>query len=244
MHTDEAVNAVKFRQLLESGNYSYDKVEYHGPVLYFLSLVPAWITKTKEYADLTEYHLRVVPVTAGILLLLLLISLKRISGWKIVLASTFIAALSPAMVFFSRYYIHEMLLVFFTYGFIISLFHFFKQPKILRLILSGIFLGLMYATKETFILSAGVIFVALIISEIFWKEKPYSIAKVMRSLKWYQYFVFAGVTIIVSILFFSSFFENPQGVIGSVTKYEGYFSKAGKNEIHQHPWYYYLKILV
>ena len=75
MHADEAVNAVKFGQLLESGNYSYDKVEYHGPVLYFLSLVPAWITKTKEYADLTEYHLRVVPVTAGILLLLLLISL-------------------------------------------------------------------------------------------------------------------------------------------------------------------------
>jgi len=243
MHTDEAVNAVKFGQLLESGKYSYDKNEYHGPAIYYLSLIPAWLTKTKEYPDLNENHLRVVPAIAGIFLMFLLISLKRTTGWKIVIWTSLIAAISPAMVFFSRYYIHEMLLVFFTYVFIITMFQFFKQPRFRWLIAGGISLGLMHATKETFILSAIVLFVALIFSEIIWKEKPISIIKGLRSLKWYHYIVFASVAIVSSTLFFSSFFENPQGVIDSVTTYEGYFSKAGRNEIHQHPWYYYLKIL-
>jgi uncharacterized protein (TIGR03663 family) len=47
----------------------------------------------------------------------------------------------------------------------------------------------------------------------------------------------------VSIFFFSSFFTNSQGIIDSITTYENYFLKAGKNEFHKHPWYYYLQIL-
>ncbi|MCL5099127.1 MAG: TIGR03663 family protein, partial [Candidatus Omnitrophica bacterium] len=31
MHTDESVQAIKFRGLLENGVYRYDPNEYHGP---------------------------------------------------------------------------------------------------------------------------------------------------------------------------------------------------------------------
>ncbi|MCD6338547.1 MAG: hypothetical protein J7M29_04100, partial [Verrucomicrobia bacterium] len=41
MHTDEAVQGVKFLQLWEHGQYRYDPNEYHGPALNYLTLPTA-----------------------------------------------------------------------------------------------------------------------------------------------------------------------------------------------------------
>ena len=107
MHNDEAVNSLKFGTLLESGNYTYDKKEYHGPVLYYLTLIPAYLSKTSRFSELHEWQLRIIPAIAGIGLLILLLFLKNIIGWEHILSVTFIGAISPAMVFYSRYFIHE-----------------------------------------------------------------------------------------------------------------------------------------
>ena len=40
MHTDEAVHAIKFGQLLENNDYRYDHFEYHGPTLNYFTLLP------------------------------------------------------------------------------------------------------------------------------------------------------------------------------------------------------------
>ena len=39
MHTDEAVNAIKFGTLLEQNRYEYDPGDYHGPTLNYLTLI-------------------------------------------------------------------------------------------------------------------------------------------------------------------------------------------------------------
>ena len=62
MHVDEAVNAVKFGELLEEGDYRYDPHEYHGPTLNYFTLLPAWLSGVQKYADLSEFTLRIVPV--------------------------------------------------------------------------------------------------------------------------------------------------------------------------------------
>lgn len=243
MHNDEAVNAVKFGNLLEKGEYVYDKIEFHGPIIYYLTLIPAWLSNVQNFSQLNERHLRVVPAIAGIGLLLLLLWIGHITGWRAIFAGMLLGGLSPAMVFYSRYYIHETLLVFFTFGFIISLFGYFNYRKNRWLMLSAIFLGLMHTTKETFILSVVVLFVSFFLEQIFWRNSEISCFQVIKSLKWHQYLIFFGIASFISILFFSSVFKNPQGVIDSITTYESYFTKAGQNEVHQHPWYYYLKIL-
>ena len=38
LHHDEANQAVKFGQLLATGDYQYDPVDHHGPTLYYLTL--------------------------------------------------------------------------------------------------------------------------------------------------------------------------------------------------------------
>ncbi len=49
---------------------------------------------------------------------------------------------------------------------------------------------------------------------------------------------------LVSITFYSSFFTYPQGIIDSITAYQVYFTRAGMDDAHLHPWYYYLDLLV
>ncbi|HEO71677.1 MAG TPA: hypothetical protein ENN80_10485, partial [Candidatus Hydrogenedentes bacterium] len=38
LHTDEAVHAIKTGTLLETGQYDYDRSEYHGPTPYYGAL--------------------------------------------------------------------------------------------------------------------------------------------------------------------------------------------------------------
>ncbi len=243
MHTDEAVNAVKFGNLLEKGEYTYDKIEYHGPALYYITLIPALVSNEQYFSQLNESHLRVIPALAGIGLLLLLLVLVDFAGWKIVLASSAIGAISPALVFYSRYYIHETLLVFFTFGFILCLYGFLIYRKNYWLIVSAIFLGLMHATKETFIISVVILFLSIYLEQKIRRSQNISVFQVIKSMRWYQYLVFLGLAGLVSVLFFSSFLKNPQGIIDSVLTYENYFTKAAQDSVHQHPWFYYLRIL-
>ena len=68
MHADEAVHADKLGTLLEGGGYAYDPAEYHGPTLYYLTLVPAWLQGARRYVDVDEVTLRSVPAAVGTLL--------------------------------------------------------------------------------------------------------------------------------------------------------------------------------
>jgi len=49
--------------------------------------------------------------------------------------------------------------------------------------------------------------------------------------------------ITTSVLFYSSFGTNPQGIIDSVATYSIWIQRAGGQSAHVHPWYYYLNLL-
>src|SRR5947209_15372789 len=115
MHNDEAVNAVNFtRPLWEKGVYVYDPNEYHGPTLHFAALPFLWLSPARDFSQVTERTLRLVPLFFGVVLIVLLWWLRDALGGAAMLWAGLLTALSPAMVFYSRYYIHEMLLVCFT----------------------------------------------------------------------------------------------------------------------------------
>ena len=60
MHNDEAVNAIKFRDLWEKGHYVYDPHEYHGPTLHYATLASARLYPSHDYDQFTEATFRVV----------------------------------------------------------------------------------------------------------------------------------------------------------------------------------------
>jgi predicted membrane-bound mannosyltransferase len=56
-------------------------------------------------------------------------------------------------------------------------------------------------------------------------------------------FILLGSAFVVAFLFFSSFFQNPKGIMDSVLSFQSYFGKAGDAGFHSYPWPYYLKML-
>ncbi len=243
MHGDEAVHAIKFGKLLEKNIYKYDPVEYHGPTLNYLTLIPAWISSEDTLIKVNEFTLRIVPVICGVLLILFILFIADGLGEKASIFAAILTAISPAMVFYSRYYIQEMLLVCFTFGTIVTGYRYYRDRKIIWAILTGAFIGLMHATKETFIISLGSMFLALAVVVIFQREKEQTTENIKR-IKAIHLLAGLITACIVSIFFFSSFFTNMQGIKDSILTYGIYFNRAGTSDIHNHPWYYYLRKLI
>ena len=109
MHADEAVHADKFGTLLEGGGYAYDPSEYHGPTLYYLTLLSAWLRGERRYVEIDEVTLRSVPAALGVALVAAHLGARGFLGTAGAAIAALLAAISPAMVFYSRYFIHETL---------------------------------------------------------------------------------------------------------------------------------------
>ena len=116
VHHDEANQAVKFGDLLEKGEYRFDPNDHHGPSLYYLTLPVARAAGERTLAGLDETTLRLVPALFGAGLLVLFLLFAGGLSRETMLAAAALAAVSPAMTYYSRFYIQETLLVFFLAG--------------------------------------------------------------------------------------------------------------------------------
>lgn len=242
MHGDEAVHADKFRMLLEERYYKYDANEYHGPTLNYLTLIPAWLSGAGDLTQVNEFTLRIVPVFFGAALILLLLPIAGGLGTAAAVCAGILAAVSPAMVYYSRYYIQEMLLVCSTFGAIVSGYRYARSGHVGWALATGAFLGLMHATKETCVVAFASMFMALLLVHLLQRRKglhtaPGGMVKPSHLL--------AGLAAgaVVSALFFSSFLSNPVGIVDSIRTYTTYLGRAGHSP-HIHPWHYYLEMLL
>ena len=237
MHHDEANQAVKFGDLLEKGEYRYDPIEHHGPSLYYLSLPFAWIASGKSFAALDIVTLRLVPAFFGAGMVLLLLLLKDGFSRSTILFSGFFAVVSPLMVFYSRFYIQETLLVFFLVGAMAASWRYHLSLKWGWAAATGVFIGLMYATKETCVIAFAAIFGGLLLARLSTGEP------LERKPPLSHAFILLGSAAVVAFLLFSSLFQNPRGMLDSTISFQNYLGKAGEAGFHSYPWYYYVKML-
>jgi uncharacterized protein (TIGR03663 family) len=243
MHGDEAVHAIKFGELLEKGVYTYDPNEYHGPTLNYLTLIPAWLTGATTLAQVTEFTLRIVPVFFGVCLVLLLLLVVRGLGTGAAVYAAVLTAISPAMVFYSRYYIQEMLLVCFTFGAIVSGYRYTLNRSIFWALSAGVFLGLMDATKETCVIAFGSMALALVLVVLMRRQKG-SFITAVKAVQPSHLAAGLAAAVVVSVLFYSSFLSNPAGILDSIRTYTTYLHRANGGALHIHPWDYYLRMLI
>lgn len=235
MHTDEAVHADKFGDLLENGRYRYNLHEYHGPTLNYFTLIGARLSGQRTYADITELTLRIVPVAFSVILIALTALLVGGLGPATV-PIALLAALSPAMFFYSRYYIQETLLVCFTFGLIVCGYRYARTRALPWAVAAGVFAGLMHATKETCVIAFGSLGLAWL--AVRWARPARTTVRPPHLA------VGLATALAVSALFYSSFLTNPRGIADSYLTYATYFTRAGgQDSVHVHPWYYYLQML-
>jgi uncharacterized protein (TIGR03663 family) len=153
MHADEAVQAKIFRGLWQEGRYRYNPDEFHGPTMIYATLPSAWMGGATTFAETTQRTYRIVPAIFGAGLILLVWLLRDAMGKPAVVCAAVLAAVSPAMVFYSRCYIHETLLVFFTMAAIGTGWRYARSGRLAWCLASGACVGLMQATKETAVLT-------------------------------------------------------------------------------------------
>ncbi|RPI23200.1 MAG: TIGR03663 family protein [Acidobacteria bacterium] len=241
MHHDEANQAVRTGILLETGVYRYDPADHHGPSLYYLSLPFVWASGGRSFASTTEVTLRLVPALFGVALIPMLLALRRgLSGVALAVAAV-LTAISPAMVFFSRFYIQEMLLVFFTFGALACGWLYFLRRSASRAAACGLFLGLMFATKETSVLAytaMGAGLLALLLSD---RRQAMNWLSTLRC-QHVGWLVFSALA--VPVVLFSSFFTHPAGLVDMFRSFAIYFFRGLGDSLHLHPWYFYLKPLL
>ena len=241
MHTDEAVHAIKFADLLEDGFYEYDKNEYHGPTLNYCSLVIARVLGLKNTSQVSDAILRSVPAVCGGLLILLILLVINALGSRAAVWTAILTAISGAFVYYSRYYIQEMLLVCFTFGVMACGYRYATAKRPAWAIAAGVFAGLMFATKETCIISWGAMVAAAAGAMLMSRNegrKPFE-----KIIKPWHIAAAVLASVIVAALFFSSLLTNWPGVLDSVKAYATYFDRAGGGATHVHPWHFYFRLL-
>jgi uncharacterized protein (TIGR03663 family) len=224
-HADEAVHAVKFRELWEHGRYHYDPNEFHGPTIYYAALPTVAASGHKTFVELQEADMRLAIALIGAALVPLFLLLRKQLGTSAMLWAELFAALSPALVFYSRYFIQEVFLVVFTLVFLASAV--LKKP-----IAAGIAAGLMVATKETAVLTFFAAGVAWALT-----TRPHPREK----LPYRSYGLAAGIALAVAYVILSGFFSNPAGPLGYFKTYTPWLHRAAGVELHKNPWFDYLE---
>ena len=262
LHHDEGVNGNFLVRLVREGFYQYDPENYHGPTLYYFSAVIPWITKllfgsaARDNYGLTTFNIRLITVLFGLGSIILVFLLRRRLGTVATLSAALLLAVSPGAVYLSRYFIHESLFVFFTLGIVVACIWAYDTRKPGYLIWAGACAALLFATKETAMISAAVLIIALALTVVYMRfNRPagYSGSKRNKPEGWMTRTVdemggttsimrVIGTTIFVFftiyLLFYSSFLTHNKGIADSFQTF-AVWSKTGATA-HVHPASMYL----
>ncbi len=250
MHVDEAIQAMRFGELNDKGKFEYLPEDGHGPGLLYFSIPVAHAMGAGSYSAADETVLRMTPALFGLgIIVLTAFAFHRWLGIPAAIASALLAAASPMMGFYSRYYIMEIPMVFFLLAFLIFTWRYILTQQLPWLIAAGISGAIMHATKETFGLSivalviaaAGVAALQFFSSEEdknWLKEKFHDPAKIAIHLA-----IAVPISLLFSAILYSVLFNNPSAIGDSYKTYLNYFGRATGPTGHEKPWHYYLGLL-
>ena len=259
LHHDEGVNGNFLVRLVRERFYQYDPQNYHGPTLYYFSALIPWITKilfgtsASETYGLTTFTVRLITVLFGIGTIGLVFLLRRKLGTVATLAAGLMLAVSPGAVYLSRYFIHESLFVFFTLGIVVAAVWFYDERNPSYLIPAGASTALLLATKETAMISIGVLIIALGLTLAYMSINRKGQGRRYREPAGLNRLTepFGGTTSFITsillallvfwtlyVLFYTSFFTNYKGFWDSLQTF-AIWSKTGR-EAHVHPPQQYL----
>lgn len=231
-HHDEGVNGFFLARLVREGVFNYDPSNYHGPTLYYLSLPLTAIL------GLSDQAVRGTTALFGTVVIFLLWRLLAPVGAMYAFGAMALFATSPGAVFYSRYFIHEMLFVAFTVGALAA------SPRRdcaarWRFIATGVSLGLLFATKETAFVSVGAMIAGALVAA--WAVLGLSPLAVVRGIRPYgrehaDSLLHGFIAFVVSAgLMYSSFFRNPAGVLDAFRTF-AFWTKTAVRD-HANPWH-------
>lgn len=251
-HHDESVHASFTLRLLENGQYRYDPA-YHGPFLFHSTAV------VFHLLGINDTTARLIPVFFGVAAILLLFLLKKELGERGVLWSAFLLSFSPSMVYFSRFFRNDPIIVFCTLATVIGgiryLENLHSSKRYPYLILVASSLAIAVSSKEnTYLIIlmfgayAGIYSLYRFYSD--WKKEKLSLKKtlVLKSSAIFPFIpevLLSGTLFIfIVMLFYTSLFRTPETLFSIVEKAFSHWMEMHRIERIGGPFYFYIPILL
>ncbi|MDZ4676393.1 MAG: TIGR03663 family protein [Oligoflexia bacterium] len=237
-HFDEGINGWFVDQLIAHGFYKYDPTNYHGPFHFYVMYVFKLLMGRNLWA------LRISASLFGVAAVYLMILLRPYIGRFTANSAALFMAVSPGMVFYSRYAIHESELLFFS---LLALLGFLRnQTKNDRTSLWQIALGCtgMILTKETFIVHIGTFFIAWGCLKIYERFSPSTdmTHKPQPSYHVHDIWIVTFVSAFLIVIFYTGFFRNPQGVNDLFHSFMPWYKTGAKGNGHDKPLWYWVTL--
>ena len=240
IHADEATGARILAGQLAGEDYQFDPQHFHGPLLSLSSQPIARSRSETSWSELSTTTLRLSTVIAGLLVVFTPLLWRRSIGSWGALAAAALLASSPLMVYYNRMYIHESLLTLFAMLACAAVLRLTEQPGKRIAIASGLCIGLMFATKETFAISILAWLPA--VGLCYWRQQANDARHLCTNLRIYLLpSVYLAITAaFTAAYFYSDGFRSMQGIIDAVRTYFVYETTAG----HEKGMGYYLELLI
>jgi uncharacterized protein (TIGR03663 family) len=232
-HHDEAIHAWFAYRLLHEGIWSYDP-SYHGPVLYY---VTAGMFQLFGESDLVG---RLVPSLLGCLIILLLLPLQRhgFLGKRETLVAALLLAVSPNMVYFSRFLRHDIFMLFFTMLLVVALFLYLDTGKWWYALLAALGAAGGLCSKEEFPLILAIF--GLYVVYALWKGK-------FRLPQGWKIHLVGGVIVVIGImaLLYSALGAHPETLTtGAQRAIEHWTSMHEQCRLCGPPYFYVILLLL
>ena len=239
VHFDEGVNGWFVDQMTRQGYYHYDPTNFHGPLHFYALFISQTLLGRSEWA------LRLPVVLLSTACVALMLAFRRYFDERACLLAAFAMAVSPGMVFYGRYAIHETWMVFFlliiAWG-LPGLWRFGERRYLWAVALGATGLVL---TKETYVIHIIAFLLAVPCLLAFEKLSP---SAVWRFGEWKislrDTLNIAAVCLGLIIFFYSGGFLDWSSIPGlwetfGTWVHTGTAQKSG----HEKEWYYWLQLL-
>lgn len=162
-HHDESIHAYASVRLLKEGAYVYDPV-YHGPVQYFavasVFAVSSVVGKVvglltglaaaKTWDGTSDFTARLAPALAGVALTALAVLLRRRFGRRAAFAAGALAALSPNLLYYTRFCRDDAWSLLGTAGLFLWLDEYVARRRVRDISLAALSAAVAFASKENF----------------------------------------------------------------------------------------------
>lgn len=238
IHCDEATGARITAKRLEAGDYRFDPAHFHGPTLSCFAMAACAFKGETRWAKMSKGTLRWVPAVAGVLAALAPWLGRRRWGHGPMLLAAASLAVSPLLVYYSRMFIHEMLLVLFGLLTLAALA--WDRRGRSAFLLGGLWTGFMFATKETFVISLLAWGGAACL--VWWEERAAGRGAALPAL-WREHGISLLLGVLVAFataaLFYTDWFRKPEGLWDALRTYFVYQTTDG----HEKGWDYYFRLL-
>lgn len=234
LHHDEGVNYFFADNIAEGRGWRYDPTNYHGPLFFFV------LALSFLFLGVSEFSLRFPAALFGIAMAVLPLFLRfkdeKFERYGKYLASVFLL-LSPSLLYYSRYSIHEVSFVLFSFIGVYLLSLILEKRDMSYLPYLALCLALLFTIKETVIIFFLVLFMMILAN--FKKVKEVEFKEHYR-IVWFSVFLF----LFVYSLLFTNFFSYGQGFLDSFGAFMPWIER-GMGEIgHDKPFYYYFFLIL